>query len=87
MRRIESDFMEIVYKQPKLKDKVYGAMFWEGLDEDEMFWYAPVKTAAGERFDLLICAESQTNFLAVAGTHSTHRRIIENLSPFCAKIG
>lgn len=66
-------------QRPKLKDKVYGEMFWEDWEEDDMFWYAPMKTDAGERFDLSICADSQANFLAVVGTHSTYRRIMENL--------
>lgn len=71
--------MDFQFQQPKLKDKVYGEMFWDDLDEDEAFWYAPMKTGAGEQFDLLIRAYSQADFLAVAGTHSTYRKLLENL--------
>lgn len=72
--------MEIEYKQPKLKDKIYGEMFWEDWDEDEAFWYAPMTDAkTGERYDLLIGAVSPVDFLAVSATHSTFGKLSERL--------
>jgi len=65
--------------RPKLKDKVYGEMFWEEWDEDESYWYAPIENEANDRFALLIRADSPTDFLAVGFTHSTYRRIIANI--------
>jgi hypothetical protein len=75
--------MEFAFKQPKLKDSLYGEMFWEDFDEYQSFWYAPMKTEKGERFDLLIRADSQADFLAVRGTHATYRRIMERLDAIC----
>jgi hypothetical protein len=72
--------MEIEYKQPKLKDKLYGEIFWDDWDEEESFWYAPMKTDSGERFDLLIRADSPTDFMTVGRTHSTYRKTLENLA-------
>ncbi len=66
--------------RPKLKDKVYGEMFWEEWDEDESYWYAPMEDEADGRFELLIRADSPTDFLAVGFTHSTYRRLIENIT-------
>lgn len=71
--------MEIEYKRPKLKDKVYGEMFWEDWDEDEAYWYAPMQDATGNTYSLLIRADSPLDFFAVGGTHSAYRKIIENL--------
>jgi hypothetical protein len=65
--------------RPKLKDKVYGEMFWEEWDEDEAYWYAPIENEGDDSFSLLIRADSPTDFLAVGLTHSTYRRIIENV--------
>lgn len=65
--------------RPKLKDKVYGEMFWEEWDEDEAYWFAPVENEGRDRFSLLIRADSPANFLAVGFTYSTYRRIIENI--------
>ncbi len=65
--------------RPRLKDKIYGEMFWEEWDEDESYWYAPVENGQDGRFSLLIRADSLTDFLAVGFTHSTYRRIIENI--------
>ena len=62
-----------------LKDKVYGQMFWEEWDEDEAYWYAPMKSDDGERFELLIRAASPMDFLTVAVTHSTYKRLLENI--------
>ena len=65
--------------RPKLKDKIYGEMFWEEWDEDEAYWYAPMENGTGESFSLLIRADAPTDFLAVGFTHSTYGRIIENI--------
>ncbi len=65
--------------QPKLKDKIYGEMFWEEWNEDESYWFAPIENEGRDRFSLLIRADSPTDFLAVSFTHSTYRRIMENI--------
>lgn len=65
---------------PKLKDKIYGEMFWEEWDADEAYWYAPMKIGSGRQFSLLIRADSPTDFMTVGGTHSTYKRLLENLN-------
>ncbi len=72
--------MEIAYKQPKLKDKLYGEMFWEEVDEFHRFWFARMTDAAGERFELLIHADSPVDFLAVGMTHKTFRELLEQMA-------
>jgi len=62
--------------RPTLKDKTYGQMFWEEWDEDESYWFAPMENAAGERFSLLIRADSPVDFLTVGGTYSTYKRFV-----------
>ncbi len=62
-----------------LKDKIYGQMFWEEWDEGEAYWYAPMEGDGGERFELLIRADSALDFLMVAATHSTYKRLLENI--------
>ena len=62
-----------------LKDKIYGQMFWEEWDEGEAYWYAPMEGDGGERFELLIRADSALDFLTVAATHSTYKRLLENI--------
>ena len=66
--------------RPTLKDKVYGEMFWEEWDEDEAYWYAPIKDATGNQFSLLIRADSPSDFMTVGGTYSTYKRLLENVS-------
>ena len=73
--------------RPKLKDKVYGEMFWEEWDEDESYWFAPVKDEKGGEFSLLIRAASPADFMAVGFTHSTYRRIIENIPKILDETG
>ena len=66
--------------RPKLKDKFYGEMFWEEWDEDESYWYAPMANDAGDKFSLLIRADSPMNFLVVGNTHSTYKKLLENVN-------
>lgn len=66
-----------------LKDKIYGQMFWEEWDEGEAYWYAPMEGDGGERFELLIRADSALDFLMVAATHSTYKRLLENIKSIC----
>lgn len=66
--------------RPKLKDKIYGEMFWEEWDADENYWYAPMKTDAGDGFSLLIRADSPTDFMTVGGTYATYKRLLENVN-------
>ncbi len=66
-------------QRPKLKDSLYGEMFWDDWDEEQSYWYAPIATDSGEKFDLLICADSQADFLAVAGTRKTYHKLLQNL--------
>lgn len=66
-------------RRPKLKDKIYGEMFWEEWDEDEAYWYAPMKIGSERTFSLLIRADSQMDFLTVRSTHSTYQKLLENL--------
>ena len=67
-------------QRPKLKDKVYGEMVWEDWDEDEAYWYAPMKNEQGDEFSLFIRAFSPTDFMTVGGTHSAYRRLLENIN-------
>ena len=67
-------------QRPKLKDKLYGEMAWEDWDEDEAYWYAPMKNEPGEEFSLFIRAYSPTDFMTVGGTHSIYRRLLENIN-------
>ena len=66
-------------QRPKLKDKIYGEMFWEEWDEDEAYWYAPMKIGSERTFSLLIRADSPLDFLTVRHTHSTYQKLLENL--------
>jgi hypothetical protein len=66
--------------RPKLKDKLYGEMFWEEWDEGEAYWYTPIKDESGERFELLIRADSQADFLSVAATHSAYKKLLGNIN-------
>ena len=66
-------------QRPRLKDSLYGEMFWEDWDEDEAYWYAPMKNESGDLFSLLIRADSQADFLAVAGTRQTYQKLLQNL--------
>ncbi len=66
-------------QRPKLKDSLYGEMFWDDWDEEQSYWYAPIAMDSGEKFDLLICADSQADFLAVAGTRQTYQKLLQNL--------
>ncbi|CAN5265389.1 hypothetical protein BH20ACI1_BH20ACI1_11360 [soil metagenome] len=63
----------------KLKDKIYGEMFWEEWDEFQSFWYAPMTIEADGKFDLLIHADSPLDFLAVGGTHKTFYKLLEDM--------
>lgn len=67
-------------QRPKLKDKLYGEMFWEEWDEDEAYWYAPMKNENCNEFSLFIRAYSPADFMTVGGTHSTYRRLLENIN-------
>lgn len=77
--------MEIEYKRPKLRDKVYGEMFWEDWDEDEAYWYAPMKDETGNTFSLLIRADSPLDFMAPRNTHSTYQNLLENINSIRAE--
>ena len=71
--------MEIKYKQPKLKDSLYGSMFWEDLDEDtDGHWCAQIDFVPNEEFDLLIEAGS-LDFMAVRNTHSIVKKLIADI--------
>jgi len=52
-------------RRPKLKDSLYGEMYWEDWDEFENYWFAKIDNIPNERFELLINAASQADFLAV----------------------
>ena len=67
-------------QRPKLKDKLYGEMVWEDWDEGEAYWYSLMKTEHGDEFSLFIRAFSLTDFMTVGGTHSTYRRLLENIN-------
>lgn len=71
--------MEFGYKQPKLKDKIYGQMYWDDIGDDA-FWFAKIIDESESDFDVLIYAESPVDFLAVSRTHSTYKRLIENIT-------
>lgn len=51
--------------RPKLKDSLYGEMYWEDWDVLENYWFAKIDNIPNERFELLINAASQADFLAV----------------------
>ena len=71
--------MEIKYKQPKLKDSLYGSMFWEDLDEDtDGHWCASIKFVPSEEFDLLI-ETAPLDFMAVRNTHSIYKKLIADI--------
>ena len=69
-----------MFERTKLRDRLYGEMFWEEWDEYESYWYAPMKDASGIQFSLLIRADSPTDFMTVGGTHSTYKRLLENIN-------
>ncbi len=72
--------MEIKYKQPKLKDNLYGEMFWQDWDEDlEKVWFARIDNVPNEEFEVLIETESPLDFIAVRNTHSTYKKLIADL--------
>lgn len=62
--------------QPKLKDSVYGEMFWE--DESE-WWFARVEDKRHGGFEIMIHCESPLNFFAVRNTHSTFRKLLDEI--------
>jgi len=73
--------MEIPYKQPKLKDSLYGQMFWEDFDEiSEPHWFAKIENVPNEEFDVCIETDSPLDFMAVRNSHSTYKKLVENLS-------
>lgn len=65
--------------RPKLKDSLYGEMYWEDWDEFENCRFAKIDNVPNQSFELLINAASQADFLAVTGTHTTYKNLIENL--------
>lgn len=69
-----------MFERTKLKDALYGEMFWEEWDESEAYWSVQVKTDSGDDFSLLISADSPSDFMAVRMTHSTYKRILENVN-------
>lgn len=69
-----------MFPRTKLKDSLYGEMFWEEWDDSEAYWYAPVKTDSGDDFSLLIRADSPSDFMAVRATHSTYKRLLEKVN-------
>jgi hypothetical protein len=72
--------MPIEYKQPKLKDSLYGQMFWEDFDEyTEPHWFAKIKNVPNEEFDVIIETDSPLDFMAVRNTHSTYKKLVANL--------
>jgi hypothetical protein len=71
--------MEIEYKQPKLKDSLYGEMLWED-DFEEQYWFARIKNNEVGEHEVLVYADSPTDFMFVRLTHSTYRKILENLA-------
>lgn len=72
--------MEIEYKQPKLKDSLYGEMLWEDYDDgSEYFWFSNIADVSGEKFQIYIVAVSPLDFLAVRSTHSTYKKLIADL--------
>ena len=73
-------FQNRTMQRPKLKDSLYGEMVWEDWDEDEAYWYAPMKNENGDEFSLFIRAYSPADFMTVGGTHSTYRRLLENIN-------
>ena len=75
-----------MFERTKLKDRFYGEMFWEEWDEDEAYWFAPMKDVSGEQFSLLIRADSPTDFMTVGGTHSTYKRLLENINSIRAEM-
>jgi len=76
--------MDFGYKQPKLKDKIYGQMYWDDIGDDT-FWFARMIDESGSDFDVLIYAESPVDFLVVSRTHSTYKRLIENITDILDK--
>lgn len=66
-------------RRPKLKDGLYGEMYWNDWDDFESHWFSRIENIPNEDFDLLIAADSQTDFLAVRGTHATFKKLLENI--------
>lgn len=72
--------MQINYKQPKLKDSLYGEMLWEDDSEFETYWFSRIKNEVEGTHELLIYADSPSDFMAIRGTHSTYHRILVDLA-------
>lgn len=66
-------------RRPKLKDGLYGVMYWNDWDDFENHWFARIENVPNEDFDLLVIAESQADFLAVGGTHATYKKLLANI--------
>ncbi len=75
---------EIEYKQPKMKDSLYGEMKWED-DFEETYWFSRIETDAESEHEILIYADSPTDFMAIRGTHSTYKRILSDLAKIKAE--
>lgn len=71
--------MPIEYKQPKLKDSLYGEMLWED-DFEDSHWFSTISDAATGEHEILIYADSPSDFMAVRGTHRTYQNILSNLA-------
>ena len=72
--------MEIKYKQPKLKDRLYGEMFWQDFDEDvETNWFARIENVPNEQFEVSIEVDSPLDFMAVPNTYSTYKKLLADL--------
>ena len=65
--------MEIEYKQSKFKDSLYGEMRWED-DFEETYWFSRIKDNDDSEHEILIYADSPTDFMATRGTHSTYKK-------------
>jgi hypothetical protein len=72
--------MEFNYKQPKLKDNLYGEMLWEDYDEyGEYMWFANIVDEVNGSFQVYIIADSSLDFMAVRNTHSTYKKLLADL--------
>lgn len=72
--------MAIEFKQPKLKDSLYGEMRWEDDYDFDTYWFSRIDDELNGNHEVLIYANSSSDFMAVRGTHSTYRKILADLT-------
>ncbi len=70
--------MKFEYKQPTMKDSLYGKMYWEDFDYVGD-WFSHVDDDVNGEHEVHIAAESQSEFMAVRNSHTVYKRLLADL--------